>query len=108
MSPLSLLCVMAGVSLYGGNKILHEARSISAIHHSMVKGKREGDHESWREFLSIPYRFHGGSSHTQDGDLGMVDERCKVAGTERPKVGYGECAAAHIVGDEFPLSGFLP
>src|SRR5215467_11935189 len=79
-----------------GLQLLDENRRIVTVDHSMIEARREIHHLPRNELSAIP---HGSNSHlvdADDGDLWMIDDRCRRDSAERTERGDRDCGSSQF------------
>src|SRR4051794_9873722 len=73
-----------------------EACAERAVDHAMIVRERQRQHEAWRKFLPVPYRFHRRLADAEDRDFGRVDDRREVRSADSAEARYRKAAALHV------------
>src|SRR5215467_15677068 len=79
-----------------GLQLLDENRRIVTVDHTMIEARREIHHLPRNELSAIPY---GSNSHlvdADDGDLRMIDDRCRRDRAQRTERGDGDGGASQL------------
>src|SRR5206468_10627974 len=85
-------------------EIRREARRLRAVDDAVIVRQRHWQHQSRREFLAVPNWLGRALRHTEDRDLGGVDDRRERRAADATERRDRKAAALHVGGAELAFA----